>query len=78
MGEGGVVRDPRVRRDVLESVLELFCARGLVPEGVCASPITGAKGNVEFFMLGALDAGANDIQVASARVRDAIREVCGA
>ena len=78
VGEGGVVRDPRVRREVLESVLELFCARGLVPEGVCASPITGAKGNVEFFMLGALDAGANDIQAASARVRDAIREVCGA
>ena len=52
VGEGGVVRDPAVRRRVLIEAIERFCAAGLVPRDVCVSPITGAKGNVEFFLWG--------------------------
>ena len=52
VGEGGVVRDPAVHRRVLADVIRLFAASGLAPHGVCASPITGAKGNREFFLLG--------------------------
>ena len=81
VGEGGVVRDPAVRRAVLERVLACFAERGLVPQGVCVSPITGAKGNVEFFMLGTLDAGAagtDGMREACARVRARFEGVCGA
>lgn len=52
VGEGGVVRDHDARRRALVSCIELFAARGLDPIDVCTSPITGAKGNVEFFLLG--------------------------
>ena len=52
VGEGGVVRDPEVHRRVLEGVAGLYLEAGLDPVHACASPITGAKGNREFFLLG--------------------------
>lgn len=52
VGEGGVVRDPAVWRQVLLDTVALFQDVGFAPRGVCASPITGAKGNHEFFLLG--------------------------
>lgn len=52
VGEGGVVRDPLVWREVLDRNVELFAASGLFPVDICASPIKGAKGNREFFLLG--------------------------
>lgn len=52
VGDGGVVRDPAVRVRVLSWAVELFATHGLVPLDVCSSPITGAKGNHEFFLLG--------------------------
>lgn len=53
VGEGGVVRDPAVHARVLLDAVDLFRGNGLAPLGLCASPITGAKGNREFFLLGA-------------------------
>lgn len=52
VGEGGVVRDPRVHARVLANTIELFAHNGLFPVDICASPIHGAKGNREFFLLG--------------------------
>lgn len=52
VGEGGIVRDPIVRRRTLADVVRLFAANGLVPQDVCVSPIKGAKGNVEYFLWG--------------------------
>lgn len=52
VGEGGVVRDPAVRERVLVWAIELFADNRLAPVDICASPITGAKGNREFFLLG--------------------------
>lgn len=52
VGEGGVVRDPAVHRQVLSWAVGLFADSGLYPVDLCASPITGAKGNREFFLLG--------------------------
>ncbi len=54
VGEGGVVRDPEVRHEALVRNVRLFAAKGLVPIDVCESPIHGAKGNVEYFLYGAL------------------------
>ncbi len=52
VGEGGVVRDPAARRRALVACIDLFAAHGLAPLDVARSPITGAKGNVEYFLLG--------------------------
>lgn len=52
VGAGGVVRDPAVHARVLEHAIALFAEAGLYPVDLCASPITGAKGNREFFLLG--------------------------
>lgn len=54
VGDGGVVRDPAVRRRTLVEVARAFSASGLEPIDACRSQITGAKGNVEYFLLGKL------------------------
>lgn len=51
VGEGGVVRDPAVRRAVVERAVRVLAGHGLAPFGVSTSPITGAKGNIEFFLI---------------------------
>ncbi len=52
VGEGGIVRDPRVHHEVLARAIRLFSSCGLYPVDVCPSPITGSKGNREFFLFG--------------------------
>lgn len=52
VGEGGVVRDQAVRDAAVEWVRSAFASSGLDVRGVCESPIHGAKGNVEYLMLG--------------------------
>jgi 23S rRNA (cytidine1920-2'-O)/16S rRNA (cytidine1409-2'-O)-methyltransferase len=50
LGKGGVVREPQLR---LEAVLELLGQardRGWGCKGVCASPLPGPSGNVEYFV----------------------------
>jgi 23S rRNA (cytidine1920-2'-O)/16S rRNA (cytidine1409-2'-O)-methyltransferase len=46
----GVVRDPRVRRKVVEHVIEAARAWGAVTIGVVDSGLPGPKGNREFFL----------------------------
>lgn len=50
IGSGGIVRDPEVRREVLESLIARCREAGWEPMGTMASPILGAKGNAEFFL----------------------------
>ena len=52
VGEGGVVRDQRVRDAAVERVRVAFEEGGLTVAGFCESPIHGAKGNVEYLLLG--------------------------
>lgn len=51
VGEGGIVRDPAVHERVLREALAALERGGLAVRGLCASPIHGAKGNIEFFAL---------------------------
>lgn len=46
----GVVRDPGVRREVLQRVVAGAAVGGLQPRGVIASPLTGADGNREYLL----------------------------
>ena len=48
--QGGVVRDPRVRRDAIERVASAAAGVGAGTLAVMSSPIAGAAGNVEFLL----------------------------
>jgi 23S rRNA (cytidine1920-2'-O)/16S rRNA (cytidine1409-2'-O)-methyltransferase len=53
VGKKGVVRDPRIHQDVLESTLDALRAAGLRVLGLTWSPIAGPEGNIEFWVYGA-------------------------
>lgn len=48
VGEGGVVRDPCVHRQVLTSVTAMMAELGLGLRGLMPSPLVGPAGNIEF------------------------------
>jgi 23S rRNA (cytidine1920-2'-O)/16S rRNA (cytidine1409-2'-O)-methyltransferase len=48
VGKGGVVRDPRIHRKVLEKVIREARESGFRCDGLTASPLTGPAGNREF------------------------------
>lgn len=50
VGKGGIVRDPRVHREVLEKVCLYAEAIRLKVRGIIASPILGTEGNREFLV----------------------------
>lgn len=50
VGKGGVVRDPRIRRQVVEHVAALANESGFGVRGLTRSPITGPAGNVEYLI----------------------------
>ncbi len=50
VGKRGVVRDPEIQREVLETVVTAISAEGLVVRGLTWSPIKGPEGNIEFWV----------------------------
>lgn len=50
VGKRGVVKDPRVHRDVVERVEQAARAAGLAPHGLDYSPVTGPEGNIEYLL----------------------------
>jgi 23S rRNA (cytidine1920-2'-O)/16S rRNA (cytidine1409-2'-O)-methyltransferase len=50
VGKRGVVGDPALHREAIESVAAGIDAAGIGATGLAASPITGAAGNREFFL----------------------------
>ncbi|MCE7871456.1 TlyA family RNA methyltransferase [bacterium CPR1] len=48
VGKGGVVRDPRIHRQVLSRVLGFAAGLGLGCRGLTWSPVRGPAGNIEF------------------------------
>ena len=50
IGKGGIVRQPAVHRRVLRDVIAYAAAEGFAMQDIMRSPITGAKGNVEFLL----------------------------
>ena len=51
VGRGGIVRDPALHLGAVRSVAEAAQAAGFELLGGCPSPLPGAEGNVEFFLL---------------------------
>jgi 23S rRNA (cytidine1920-2'-O)/16S rRNA (cytidine1409-2'-O)-methyltransferase len=71
LGRGGVVRDPAVRRAVLEEVVASLAPHGIVVRSLMASPLRGPAGNVEFLAL----AGGDGPTVDDAALASALSEV---
>jgi 23S rRNA (cytidine1920-2'-O)/16S rRNA (cytidine1409-2'-O)-methyltransferase len=50
VGKGGLVRDPELHLQALTQVAAFASAAGYAVREACASPVTGATGNREFFL----------------------------
>jgi 23S rRNA (cytidine1920-2'-O)/16S rRNA (cytidine1409-2'-O)-methyltransferase len=50
LGKGGVVRDPELRIEAVLAVAAAAAELGFGARGVCASPLPGPAGNVEYFV----------------------------
>ena len=50
VGKKGVVRDPAVHREVIESILSFAGTVPLYPQGLGFSPIRGPEGNIEYLL----------------------------
>lgn len=50
VGKKGIVRDKNVHKEVIENVISYGEANGLYAQGLTFSPVTGAKGNIEYLL----------------------------
>ena len=50
VGKGGVVKDPEIRKKVIEDIQSFFKTRGYTVNDVVPSPILGPKGNEEYII----------------------------
>lgn len=50
VGKKGIVRDKTVHQEVIENVVRYGEENGLYPHGLTFSPVTGAKGNIEYLL----------------------------
>ena len=51
VSKGGIVRDPAVHREVIRRVADYAQENGLSVYGLSFSPVTGAKGNIEYLLM---------------------------
>jgi 23S rRNA (cytidine1920-2'-O)/16S rRNA (cytidine1409-2'-O)-methyltransferase len=65
VGKGGVVRDPALRVEAVAGVARAAGELGLGVRGICASPLPGPAGNVEYFLW--LQRGAEALDLERAR-----------
>lgn len=50
VGKKGIVRDRKVHEEVIRNVIGYAMESGLSPSGLTFSPVTGAKGNIEYLL----------------------------
>lgn len=63
VGDGGVVSDPGVWRDVVRSVIAALAEAGAPATGIMASPVRGPAGNVEFLVAAVEGGSVTDLDV---------------
>lgn len=51
VGKHGLVKDPKVHQEVITKVIEYGKESGLTAHKISFSPITGAKGNIEYLLM---------------------------
>ncbi|HBJ73865.1 MAG TPA: 16S/23S rRNA (cytidine-2'-O)-methyltransferase [Actinobacteria bacterium] len=65
----GVIRDPLIRAEAVQSVADQAVKQGLDVLGVVASPLPGPQGNVEFFLWLRNGTGGKTVEGAAAPIR---------
>ncbi|MBB6444867.1 TlyA family RNA methyltransferase [Bacillus benzoevorans] len=50
VGKKGIVRDPKVHQQVIQSMIDFSLETGYVVKDLSFSPITGGEGNIEFLL----------------------------
>ncbi len=50
VGKNGIVREKETHLEVIKSIVDFLSEIGLSPTDLSYSPITGAKGNIEFLV----------------------------
>jgi 23S rRNA (cytidine1920-2'-O)/16S rRNA (cytidine1409-2'-O)-methyltransferase len=75
VGKGGVVRDPRIHRKVLEKVVRDAAEAGFGCDGLTASPLAGPAGNHEFLGVFRRAAGPVDTERTGAMIDQALAEI---
>ncbi len=50
VGKNGIIHDPKIHKEVIENVIEYAQNNQLYPVALDYSPVTGAKGNIEFLL----------------------------
>lgn len=50
VGKKGVVRDPKVHREVIDKIIDFSCSIGFVVRNLEFSPIKGPEGNIEYLI----------------------------
>ena len=50
VGKKGIVRDRKVHKQVIENVIQYAEENGFYAYGLTFSPVTGAKGNIEYLL----------------------------
>lgn len=71
---GGVVRDARIHRRIIETLLDEAAREGWTAMGLTHSPIPGSKGNIEFFVRWKREVAGEPCRVDAARVEAVVRE----
>lgn len=56
VGKNGIVREKEIHIEVIHSIIDFLTEIGLSPKNLSFSPITGAKGNIEFLVHAVKDA----------------------
>ncbi|NLP29720.1 MAG: TlyA family RNA methyltransferase [Clostridiales bacterium] len=51
VGKRGIVREKSIHKEVINKVMDYGIKVGLFPTGLTYSPMTGAKGNIEYLLL---------------------------
>ncbi len=75
VSRGGVVRDPRVHREVLSNLMDAAAGMRLYPSGLTFSPIKGPAGNIEYLALLRKPATATpDVPPLQVRIEDVVEQ----
>ncbi|MGI6735846.1 MAG: TlyA family RNA methyltransferase [Anaerovoracaceae bacterium] len=76
VGSGGIVRDPAVHREVLARTVAAAAEQGLQAAALTYSPVTGARGNIEYLLLlQRQDAGFDPVEAVPAVTAAAMRQL---
>lgn len=67
VGKKGVVRDPKIHRQVIQSIVDFTASSGFTVLGLTYSPVKGPEGNIEYllYIKKGIHAAASELEIAT-------------